>query len=89
MKYQHYQSKLLSLSTPAYLLLLFALMLVATDRIIAYVEGMILGGYVGIVATLHDERIGLAPHHMNLGNEQTIDVPRNAPADVTYKKGMW
>lgn len=62
-------------------------MLVATDRIIANVEGMILGGYVRIVATLDNERIGLAPHHMNLGNEQTIDVPRDAPADVTYKKG--
>lgn len=62
-------------------------MLVATDRIIANVEGMIFGGYVGIVATLHDERIGLASHHMNLGNEQTIDVPRDAPADVAYKKG--
>lgn len=88
MKYQHHQSKHLPFSTTAYLLLLFALVLVATDRIIAYVEGMILGGYVGIVATLHDERVRLAPHHMNLRNEQTIDVPRDAPADVTYKKGM-
>lgn len=74
----------------SHLLLLLALVLISTDSIIAYVEGMILGWYIRIVASLHDERVGLASHHMNLGNEQTIDIPGDAPAHMTckHKRGV-
>lgn len=62
-------------------------MLKAAYGVIANVEGMILGGYVRIVAALHNKGVGLSSYHMNLGNQQTVNVPGDTPAHVTYKNG--
>lgn len=56
---------------------------IATLRIICDVEGMVSLRPVRVVASLHDEGVGLSPHHIDFRDEEAIDVPSNAPAHVT------
>lgn len=44
---------------------------------------MVSRGLVGIVATLDHEGVGLAADHVDLGDEETVNVPSNAPANMT------
>ena len=63
--------------------LLRSLELIPSLGIVRDVEGMVSRGLVGIVATLDHEGVGLAADHVDLGDEETVNVPSNAPANMT------
>ena len=44
---------------------------------------MVTLGPVWVVASLYDEGVGLAAHHVDLRDEETVDVPGDAPPYVT------
>ena len=62
--------------------LLFRLELVAALGVVGDVERMVGGGLFRIVASLDDERVGLSPHDVDLGNHEPVDVPCDAPSHV-------
>ena len=62
--------------------LLFRLELVAALRVVCDVEGVIGGRLAGVVASLDDERVGLSPYDVDLGDHEAVDVPRDAPSHV-------
>ena len=41
---------------------------------------MVAGGELLVIATLHHEGVGLAPDDVYLRNEETVDIPGDAPA---------
>ena len=63
--------------------LLGSLELVSALGVVGDVERVVGGRRVRVLSALDDEGVGFAPDYVNLGNEETVDVPRNAPADVT------
>ena len=63
--------------------LLFRLELVAALRVVGDVEGVVGGRLAGVVASLDDERVGLSPHDVYLGDHEAVDVPRDAPTHVS------
>ena len=63
--------------------LLGSLELVSAFGVVGDVERVVGGRRVRVLSALDDEGVGFAPDYVNLGNEETVDVPRNAPADVT------
>ena len=44
---------------------------------------MVAGWELLVVSALHHEGVRLAPDHVYLGYEETVDVPSYAPADVS------
>ena len=73
-----------------YLVFLFlCLELISSLWIIRDVEWMVACWRVGVEATLDDKVVGLTPHHVDLGNEKPVDVPGNAPSDVTCRKRIF
>ena len=46
---------------------------------------MVSGRRARVEATLNDKVVGLAPYHVDLGNEKAVDVPGNAPPNMTWK----
>ncbi len=64
------------------------LILVSTLLVVRDVERVVGGRAVGIVAALDHERVRLAPDHVNLRDQETIDVPGNAPANMTSNTGI-
>ena len=56
--------------------------LVASLLVVSDVEGVVGGRLTGVVAALDDERVGLAPHDVDLGDHEAVDVPRDAPSHV-------
>ena len=57
--------------------------LVASLLVVSDVEGVVASGELLVVPALHHEGVGLAPHHVDLRYEETVDVPSYAPADVS------
>jgi len=51
--------------------------------VVSQVEGVGLGRVVGVVARLHHKGVGLAPHHVDLGDQEAVHVVRDAPAHAT------
>ena len=75
--------KQLFVSFSPYLSPLFCrLELVSTLGIIRDVERMVGCRAAIVLAALDDEGVGLAPDHGHLGDEEAVDVPRDAPADM-------
>lgn len=67
----------------SYLFLSIRLMEIPSDGVIGDVEGMVPRGHVGVGPTLHHECVLLAADHVDLRDQQPIDVPGDAPAHVT------
>lgn len=61
-------------------------MSVTTDRIVGDVERMVLGRDAWIFASFRNEGVRFATDDIDLRNQQTVYVPRNSPANVTYSK---
>lgn len=78
-----FNARLVQLICASYRFLLFRFVLVAADRIVCDVERVILGRYIWIVATFNHKRVRFPAHHIYLGYEQSIDVPGDAPANVS------
>lgn len=57
--------------------------MVSAHGVVGYVEGVVLGRHGGVYPAFGDERVLLAADHVDLGDQQTVDVPRDAPAYVT------
>ena len=53
---------------------------VTSLRVVSDVERMVASWELLVVSALHHEGVGLAPDHVYLWYEETIDVPGNAPA---------
>lgn len=56
----------------------------SSDWIVGQVEWMIFGWYFRIETAFRDEGVRATTNDMYFGNEQTIDVPRDSPTNVTY-----
>lgn len=69
-----------------YRFLLGRFMLVTAHWVVRDIERMITRRCLRIQTTFYDESIFLAPHHINLGYQQSVDVPGDSPADVTWRK---
>ena len=65
-----------------YLLLLIGLVEVPADGVVGDVEGMVPRRHLRVGASLHHERVLAAAHHVDLRDQQPVDVPRDAPAHV-------
>lgn len=64
---------------------------IASLRVISDIEGVVTLRSVRVVAALHHEGVGLATHHMDLWDEEAVDVPGNPPANVSCgreKRGL-
>ena len=57
--------------------------LIASLLVVSDVEGVVASRELLVVPALHHEGVGLAPHHVDLRYEETVDVPSNAPANMT------
>mgnify|MGYP007048355278 CR=1 FL=1 len=57
-------------------------MLIAALWVISDVEGMVARSKLLVITALHHKGVGLPPDHIDLRDEQTVDVPGNAPAHV-------
>lgn len=57
---------------------------IPSHGVVADVEGVISRGYVRVGTALDNECILLAADNVNLGDEQPVDVPGDAPSHVTY-----
>lgn len=57
-------------------------MLVAANFVVSDVERMVVSRSVWIVAALDDESVGFVAHDVDFGDQETVDVPRDAPTDV-------
>lgn len=69
----------------SYRFLLFSFVFVSTDQIISNVKWMVFCWSFRIITTFNNERVGLATDDINFRNQQTIDIPGNTPAHMTYK----
>ena len=57
-------------------------MLIPALWIIRDVEGMIASSKLFVITPLHHKCVGLPSDHIDLRDEESIDVPSNAPADM-------
>lgn len=64
------------------LLLLIILVVVSSNWIIGDVEGMVARRHRRVVASFHHERVLPAADHVDLGDEEPVDVPGDTPAYV-------
>ena len=62
--------------------LLLAHELVPPLRVVRDVERVVVGRPVRVRAALDHEGVRLAADHRDLGDEEAVDVPGDAPADV-------
>ena len=63
-------------------------MLIPALGVIRDVEGVVAGSELLVIAPLHHKGVGLAPDHIDLWDEETIDVPGDAPAHVPGDGGV-
>lgn len=59
-------------------------MIVSTNRVVGDIEGVVARRGVGIAAALNYKRVLLAPDHVDLRDQQSVDEPRYTPTDVTW-----
>ena len=71
----------------AHISLCLGLLKKASSLAVSDVEGMVSWLIIGVTATLCYEGVGSAPERGDLGDEQAIQVVRDAPASVNWVEG--
>lgn len=67
------------------LFLIILLVGITALGVVGDVEGVEFDGVFGVIACLDDESISFATNDGDLGDQETIHVPGDAPANSTYK----
>ena len=63
-----------------------ALMLEAPLRVIRYVKGVVSRRLVRVKPALYHKSIRFSTDNMDLGDQQTVDIPSDSPTHSTWKK---